>query len=58
MARLISRGGENAYNTWRLTDKPDNLVAIKSIINQMKPGCEVLTALSGQEVLTLAKKTT
>jgi len=39
-----------------IDDKPDNLVAIKALLNQMKPECEVLTALSGQEGIKLAKK--
>ena len=39
-----------------IDDKPDNLVAIKAILHQMKPECEVLTALSGQEGIEIARK--
>jgi len=39
-----------------IDDKPDNLVTIKALLNQMKPECEVLTAFSGQEGIKLARK--
>ncbi|MCF7912293.1 MAG: response regulator [Candidatus Cloacimonetes bacterium] len=37
-------------------DKPDNLVTIKALLNHLKPDCEVITALSGQEGIELAHK--
>lgn len=40
-----------------IDDKPDNLVTIKALLNQMKPECKVLTALSGQEGIEIARKT-
>lgn len=39
-----------------IDDNPDNLIVVQALLKNLLPGCEVITALSGEEGLARAKK--